>query len=239
MDTRLLSGAVSAFALALAAATPGQAATMTQSIGFEHNDVLSTNDLEPLIEQTRSTTLHFDRFDSSLGTLTGAQWTLASTENFDLLYITGFVPAITLLDRVRATVKQGSDFIAISGSLGVLQVFDCGAGGLCDIQQSLTSPLNADVAAPALAPFLSASGVDATLNSSIRVSGTAGALADPDLTIALSQFHWTGALSLTYTYDPFAAGAGVPEPSSWATLILGFGAAGTALRRARRVRSPA
>lgn len=211
---------------------------MTQSIGFEHNDVLFTDDLEPLIEQLRSTTLHFDRFDSSLGTLTGAQWTLASTEAYDFLYITGFVPTITLLDRVRVTVKQGDDFIAVSGSLGVLQGFDCGDGGLCNIQQSLTAPLNANVAAPGLAPFLAAGGVDATLNSSIRISGTAGTF-DPELTVAQSQFHWTGALSLTYTYDPTGAGAAVPEPATWATLILGLGAAGTALRRARRIRSPA
>jgi hypothetical protein len=38
------------------------------------------------------------------------------------------------------------------------------------------------------------------------------------------------------TYDVAGAGA-VPEPATWAMMLLGFGAAGTALRRSRRRQS--
>lgn len=51
-------------------------------------------------------------------------------------------------------------------------------------------------------------------------------------------------LCCTYSFDLYAAGAGsysisyaaIPEPASWALLILGFGAVGAALRRRPAVR---
>lgn len=44
--------------------------------------------------------------------------------------------------------------------------------------------------------------------------------------------------SLTVTTDPIASPGGVPEPSAWALMILGFGLAGTALRSGVRAGRP-
>jgi hypothetical protein len=43
----------------------------------------------------------------------------------------------------------------------------------------------------------------------------------------------TGDSGFDYRYSAFPATGGVPEPASWALMILGFGAAGSALRRRR------
>ncbi|MBY9061427.1 PEPxxWA-CTERM sorting domain-containing protein [Sphingomonas yunnanensis] len=43
--------------------------------------------------------------------------------------------------------------------------------------------------------------------------------------------------TLTYDYTPF--GAAVPEPSTWAMMVLGFGLAGAAIRRRRAAGAPA
>jgi hypothetical protein len=44
---------------------------------------------------------------------------------------------------------------------------------------------------------------------------------------------WVGVDNITYT--PNAVGGAVPEPESWALMLVGFGAMGVAVRRARRV----
>ncbi|WP_277978683.1 PEPxxWA-CTERM sorting domain-containing protein [Sphingomonas phyllosphaerae] len=43
--------------------------------------------------------------------------------------------------------------------------------------------------------------------------------------------------TLTYDYTPF--GAAVPEPATWAMMVLGFGLAGAAIRRRRAAGAPA
>jgi hypothetical protein len=52
-----------------------------------------------------------------------------------------------------------------------------------------------------------------------------------DGTLALNPLIG-GSAQLTYDYTPNAAGA-VPEPASWAMMMLGFGAIGGAMRRRR------
>ena len=48
--------------------------------------------------------------------------------------------------------------------------------------------------------------------------------------IALAPGFTTGTLT-SYAFSPTTAG--VPEPAAWALMLLGFGTAGTALRRRR------
>lgn len=44
--------------------------------------------------------------------------------------------------------------------------------------------------------------------------------------------------TLTYNYTPHAVGAAVPEPGTWAMMLLGFGAIGFSMRRSRRAPVP-
>lgn len=69
---------------------------------------------------------------------------------------------------------------------------------------------------------------------------------------ALSAPTNPGAIKVVYNYDPslranatigrnqgFAFAAGVPEPASWALMIMGFGGIGAAIRRRRSAGAPA
>ncbi len=50
----------------------------------------------------------------------------------------------------------------------------------------------------------------------------------PPLATLLNGVDWSGTVQLTYGY------AAVPEPTAWALMIVGFGAAGARLRGRRR-----
>lgn len=56
-----------------------------------------------------------------------------------------------------------------------------------------------------------------------------GAFSGPPLTRIQNSVDWNGTVTVTYGYT-----AAVPEPATWALLILGFGATGSVLRRTRR-----
>ena len=62
---------------------------------------------------------------------------------------------------------------------------------------------------------------------------------DP-FTIGFAGLAYTRQLRVTYDYEPSLAGA-VPEPATWAMLILGFGLTGAAMRSnaTRRLSAPA
>ena len=53
-----------------------------------------------------------------------------------------------------------------------------------------------------------------------------------------SRFGGIGARSTFASASSFNVSGGVPEPSTWAMMLLGFGAIGTTLRRKRRVTVP-
>lgn len=76
-------------------------------------------------------------------------------------------------------------------------------------------------------------------NPTVGISMTLEAIASQG---SVSDFYHTAGLQLqaprgvTYTSDSgvFLTGGGVPEPSAWAMLIMGFGAAGAVIRRRKR-----
>lgn len=70
----------------------------------------------------------------------------------------------------------------------------------------------------------SALGYDVNANDTFKV------------TYSLSGVPNVGAMSVTNTIQ---IGAGVPEPASWALMIVGFGGAGVALRRSRKTAATA
>jgi hypothetical protein len=70
--------------------------------------------------------------------------------------------------------------------------------------------------------------VDGVLFDSIRITSVAGALASSPVTIDFEKQN-----SLTLAGD-----AAVPEPATWAMMLIGFGAVGYTMRRRRRTIMP-
>ena len=70
--------------------------------------------------------------------------------------------------------------------------------------------------------------------------GGAGEFANDVTVLYLFDFGTEGGTSVNLNQDGFSNGiiitppGGVPEPATWGMMLLGFGAAGTALRRSRR-----
>jgi hypothetical protein len=118
----------------------------------------------------------------------------------------------------------GSATYAFAGDVSAFE-FDWGS---VDSYNTLT--INSTGADPVIVPGLSfpnaANGnqVDAGTNGLFRVVGTAGERFN-SVTFSSSQN--------SFEVDNLAVG-GVPEPASWALMILGFGGAGAALRGQRR-----
>lgn len=65
------------------------------------------------------------------------------------------------------------------------------------------------------------------------------AVGPTDVTVAVAQLTIGGRLVAFTARDARFSAAAVPEPASWAMMIAGFGLAGAALRRGRRVAVPA
>ena len=91
---------------------------------------------------------------------------------------------------------------------------------------------------PRTITFFSGSTVVGTISFDPSQDSNHRAFAGIDSTDPITSFHWeaTNAEYLDTGIDNIYAGplSGVPEPSTWAMMLLGFGAVGFRLRRARR-----
>ena len=91
--------------------------------------------------------------------------------------------------------------------------------------------------------FLEAYDVNGILLGSTSAADVGAVGTGPVLSLSLTGIHSVRFFSdnATIGFDNFEFGTltGVPEPSSWAMMLLGFGLAGTALRRQRAQRAVA
>jgi len=172
-------------------------------------------------------TLNFDKFDSSLGTLNSVTLMFSSVLDASgtITNSSVRVPRNYLLSTGALAGLTGTGFNFMQGlgiGFDVIHVPKHSSVGLSydssdSDSQTLTSNLGAFIGTGSLAyTFVSTSlfgmvGFDGTLDMNSLIGGSA---------------------KLTYDYTPNAAGA-VPEPASWAMMMLGIGAIGGAMRRRR------
>jgi hypothetical protein len=232
---------------ALACAAQSQAATVIQSTTFSrvpHSAVLA--DKQPgdrsdvLLDKTGAlqTSLHFDGFDQSLGTLTGVRLQLTSLHDYDAgISIIGSGSVLLKEAFYHSAVQLGGQDVGGLVTTHALDglVFCHTASFACLAEDTGQQSFNFDVAMADLSPFQTPGGVDLTLWSQISLLAYIYDLSGNSLLTAAGGLHWDGDLSLAYTYDTAIVPppTAVPEPATWAMLIAGFGLTGAALRRRR------
>ncbi len=247
-------------AAVLMGAAPATAAVVVQTHAFgidntvtlHPNEVVRADQL-PSADQTDSTPLVFDAFDSSLGALTAVQLTLSATQDF----ATG-VSIVALPGQFHAHVIGSGDYgsdVRLGGLS--LDAYDLGATlgeqgcdlyvDLCISQADAHRDEAIDKVFLDKSPFLGAGPVTFDLVSEVKLSSVVDIFFDPPPLITLSTgVAWNGTATLTYLYSTAEGapggggpGSGAPEPSTWILAIMGFGLAGAALRRRQRQRTPA
>lgn len=220
----VLAPAGLAVALAAAAASPASAATIVQT--------RSLAGVQP-----------FDGFSAALGTLNAVTLAVTGTT-----YRQGFVstPAGSPPNTITWTVNSYYNVLGAPGAGSPLRVNTLGGGtlvqnaGVFDFSAkgSATFALATSAFIDA-APFLLA--ISDPGLSLASESGTSFSPSTPSTvfqTLGTCRFGSTstqcglGGATLTFDFTPFAVGA-VPEPATWATMLLGFGAVGYSLRRRR------
>lgn len=245
MLTRIQSGALAAMALLMAAAaTPSAAGTVAQTRSIDHHQSLTTNLLDYNVSDDDAFSLHFDAFDASLGVLTNVQWTLNSTRHYEVGISTVGGEANYLAGNDAATsVSVGGMVLGLGDPIGPQGPIACYAHGapFCLFPTEDNDAFNFDVAVANLLLYGAPGGVDAALSSRLSLNGVVFGDSVISATAA-SSLDWVGDLTLTYTYQqivgppPVHNPGSVPEPASWALMIMGFGLSGSLLRRrARRV----
>ncbi|WP_262408456.1 choice-of-anchor E domain-containing protein [Sphingomonas sp. JC676] len=172
-------------------------------------------------------TVNFDKFDSTLGTLNSVTLMFSSVLDASgtLTNNSIVLPRNYLLSTGAIAGLTGNGFNFMQGlgiGLDLVHVPRHNSVGLSydatnSDSETLTSNLSAFVGSDPLAfTFVSTSlfgmlGINGTLDMDTQIGGWA---------------------KITYDYTPNAAGA-VPEPASWAMMMLGIGAVGGAMRRRR------
>jgi len=138
-------------------------------------------------------------------------------------------------DQISSTTVAGLDangdiFGTQSSSFANLGLTGS-ALGLLTVNGSLYSNPTANTV------LLSLAGLTVTLNQQIRTATATGTLFETNAVhIALNNYSLAGKLltgSVTLGHSQ-AEVSGVPEPGTWATMLLGFGAVGFAMRGRRR-----
>lgn len=207
---------------ALAFAAPAQATeVITQTINI---DPAAAPDSE---------VIHFNQFDSSLGTLESitlsfasslsATGTLQNTSNASHSY--------TLLGDASALLSgNGFSFTQLLAS-GPIAAGTIGGHATKALAPISGSNSGSDTLLTGFAPFIGTGLVDFTFSSTknFTINPGAGTLS------LLAQIG--GGATLTYNYSlpvvvPNDPGS-VPEPSSWALMLVGFGGMGAMMRRRR------
>ena len=83
MQFRIAIAALCATLMTSAVATHAGAASVVQIRTFDFQQLLSTTLSSYSVSATKSQSLQFDAFNTNLGTLTGASWSLASVRLYD------------------------------------------------------------------------------------------------------------------------------------------------------------
>ena len=215
---------VAILALGLCAASPALAASYSVGFGAAGSGKTSPTS--------------FAGFNSSLGTLTQVDITLSGTTTYDIT-LPGSPPPSGV---VSYTLSDGL-FLYAASALGnltpqpYLQQNGSGTGTIVFGNfQATTSGLNGLTTytdATSLAKFLDTSfsgyiSVDDPFSSTIQVNGSPTSLFGSAITIASKSV--TGTVNYTYTTGRSA----VPEPATWAMMLVGFGGIGYAVRRRSR-----
>ena len=230
---------------AMAAGSAG-AATVVQASSFDIVNSYLFHPTAPSAGNFAYSTSHpdvtprtFAGFDTSLGTLTGARLSVVATEDFRagasvfgspsdarvLLLPTGGYRTQVLLGAANLNAYSFNFF----GS----QRCDTTRSDACVTVQSNHRDVDLDHPFLDLSPFLLGAPVTFDLASGVNDFGTIiiGA-GTPPLMTAAGALDWIGVATLTYTYDAVVVGPpGVPEPQTWALMLIGFGGLGAVLRR--------
>lgn len=173
------------------------------------------------------TTLNFNQFDSSLGTLNSVTLMFSSVLDASgtVTNNSNFLPHNYLLSTGAIAGLTGNGFNFMQGlgiGLDLVHVPKHNSVGLSydatnSDSETLTSNLSGFIGTGSL-PFTFVS------TSLFAMIGLNGSLAiDPQI---------GGLAQISYDYTPSATVA-VPEPASWAMMMLGIGAIGGAMRRRR------
>lgn len=250
------AGVLATSLIALAAASSARAALVVlpaQSFSYEESAVLRNADFDP--DQFRQTlnvlfgqtpTLLFAGFDRALGDLQTVRIILDSHQQ-----ITGGVSvavpagassawATTRPSYENGLSVWGTRFGASHGNVISARELPplCGAPReACLDRVTHAKDFDLDLRTAMLSPF---QGPDVQVELDYLITMPLELLwerPNPNVTF-LSEFKWSGTVQLIYDYTPAVA---VPEPATWALLILGFGATGSMLRRGRhgKVAEPA
>jgi hypothetical protein len=165
------------------------------------------------------------------GQLTGATGVNVNGTLYDVTFVDGTCDAVFGSCGAGSTFTFSSSADAIAAAQALLdQVFTDGAAGQFDSEPALTlgcgNPQECVTIIPYSPQFPSDVGVGYDLNSATESADVAS------FTSELTTFDFSQ--SNTYVWARFVPESGVPEPSSWALMLLGFGAVGAAMRRTRR-----
>jgi hypothetical protein len=173
----------------------------------------------------QSTTINFSKFDPVLGFLNSVTLTFASSLDASgtLRNHSIVLPRSYLLSTGGIAALTGNGFNFMEGLALGLETHRVDARSAIGLDYSDTDSETATLTSH-LGAFIGSGSVPFTftttsLFSMIGINGTFDI--DPDM---------GGWAQITYDYTPAAA---VPEPMSWALMVLGFGAAGGAMRRRR------
>jgi hypothetical protein len=164
-------------------------------------------------------------FDSSLGTLTGVTLEISNStqEAFYRSSTTGVVTADIVADWIAYATVNGINYsVPISGS-----VHDTYGGGFGFVVLTYSGLGTFQIDPSLFSTFVGTPGVDTIAVNNYLLAGTPpsvtgvpdGSFWKPD------EYQTTMSYKLTYFYS------GVPEPSTWAMMLFGFGGIGFAMRR--------
>jgi PEP-CTERM motif len=213
-------------------AVPATAATIVRTANFNSGTIFASN----AAEIGFNSSVQFAGFDAALGQLDGV--TLVFRASAEVTY--------TILRPNLLIIRPSSSYQIsgpLSGMLGTPQsqnticLFDSEGQSPPDdsCTRTLTVPTTgvANSAAPnVLAQFVTPGLVNFTLSGAFRSNG------DPNGTPYTkyiipdgNRAEANGVLTLIYSYTPLATA--VPEPATWAMMLLGFGVVGAGLRRRR------
>lgn len=175
----------------------------------------------------------FNYFNGALGTLTGVTTSLHTDfqSGGSLKNTSGVAQSFKFKEGTDITLSGGPaplNSAQLTDSFSNSQSYTLAAGGsgvYGPFSQSQTATYVA--AASDLAAFINSGTFD---TSFITSSGETFLGGGGNITSALNTTVG-GVETITYNYDP----AGVPEPTSWALMIVGFGLAGASMRRRARV----